>query len=76
MRSSLIPRRTQPTACPRTNPRIAELMGLLASTKISFPGCESKGQPKDMVPLLAPKEVESLMQPWKERIAIFEAEKF
>ncbi len=51
------------------------LMGFLASTKFSFPGCEPKGQPKDMVPLLAPKEVESLMQPWKERNAIFEAEK-
>jgi len=51
------------------------LMGFFASTKFSFPGCEPKGQPKDMVPLLAPSEVESMMQPWRERNALYEAEK-
>lgn len=51
------------------------LMGFFASTKFSFPGCEPKGQPKDMIPLLAPQKIESLMQPWKERSAIYEAEK-
>ncbi|MFM8187130.1 MAG: PSD1 and planctomycete cytochrome C domain-containing protein [Pirellula sp.] len=41
------------------------LYGILSSTKYSFPGCEPKGQPKDMVPLLEAAQVEALMQPWQ-----------
>ena len=43
------------------------LYGILASSKYSFPGCEPKGQPKDMVPLLDPSQIETLRKPWQEK---------
>lgn len=43
------------------------LYGILASSKYSFPGCEPKGQPKDMVPLLGPSQIETLRKPWQEK---------
>ena len=43
------------------------LYGILASSKYSFPGCEPKGQPKDMVPLLSPSQIETLRKPWQEK---------
>ncbi|MBK8039572.1 MAG: PSD1 domain-containing protein [Verrucomicrobiaceae bacterium] len=51
------------------------LYGIFSSTRFAFPGCEPKGQPRDMVPLIPPSEVDALMKPWKERNAKLEAEK-
>ena len=45
------------------------LYGIFSSTRFAFPGCEPKGQPRDMVPLITQTEVEALMKPWQERNA-------
>lgn len=39
------------------------LYGILESTRISFPGCEPNQQPRDLVPLLSPGQIEMLRQP-------------
>lgn len=47
------------------------LYGIFDSCRFSFPGCEPKGQPKDMVPLLAQNEIDELLAPYlakKQRI--------
>jgi hypothetical protein len=51
------------------------LYGIFESTKFAFPGCEPQGQPRDLVPLLPPSEIEALMRPWQEKVAAVEAEK-
>lgn len=51
------------------------LYGIFDSTCFAFPGCEPKGQPRDLVPLLTQAEIDALMQPWQERLAQIEAEK-
>ncbi len=51
------------------------LYGIFSSTRFAFPGCEPKGQPRDMVPLIPAAQVETLMKPWRERNAKAEAEK-
>ncbi|MEZ6119143.1 MAG: PSD1 and planctomycete cytochrome C domain-containing protein [Pirellulaceae bacterium] len=51
------------------------LYGIFESTKFAFPGCEPKGQPRDMVPLISPAEVDALMRPWQEKVAQVEVEK-
>jgi hypothetical protein len=51
------------------------LYGIFSSTRFAFPGCEPKGQPRDMVPLIPPSEVDALMKPWEERNAKLEAER-
>ncbi|MEI8211918.1 MAG: PSD1 and planctomycete cytochrome C domain-containing protein [Planctomycetota bacterium] len=51
------------------------LYGIFASSKFSFPGCEPKGQPRDMVPLPSAAETEAIMKPWQERRDAIEAEK-
>ena len=43
------------------------LYGIFASTRFSFSGCEAKGQPRDLVPLLGQEEIESFLRPWRER---------
>jgi hypothetical protein len=50
------------------------LYGIFSSTRFAFPGCEPKGQPRDMVPLIPQSEVDALMKPWQERNAKLEAE--
>ena len=45
------------------------LYGMLASSRFSFPGCEAKGQPRDLVPMLTPAETDALKAPWRERRA-------
>ncbi len=50
------------------------LYGIFGSTRFAFPGCESKGQPRDMVPLMTAGEVNAILQPWRERVAQAEAE--
>lgn len=51
------------------------LYGILASSKYSFPGCEPKGQPKDMVPLLAQPQIDELMKPWQAKADLAKAAK-
>jgi hypothetical protein len=51
------------------------LYGIFSSTRFAFPGCEPKGQPRDMVPLIPQAEADALMQPWQEQNANLEAEK-
>ena len=51
------------------------LYGILDSSRFSFPGCEPKGQPRDLVPLMSAAEVDSLLVPWRQRAAEIEEEK-
>ena len=51
------------------------LYGIFESTRFAFPGCEPKGQPRDLVPLIPPAEVDALMKPWEEKVAAAKAEK-
>lgn len=51
------------------------LYGIFSSTRFAFPGCEPKGQPRDMVPLIPQAEADALMKPWLEKNAKFEAAK-
>ncbi len=51
------------------------LSGIFQSTKFSFPGCEPKGRPRDLVPLLTPAENDSLLAPWKAKADALAAEK-
>lgn len=51
------------------------LYGIFSSTRFAFPGCEPKGQPRDMVPLIPQAEVDALMKPWQAKNAKLEAEK-
>ena len=51
------------------------LYGIFNSSRFAFPGCEPKGQPRDLVPLMSQADVDALMKPWQERVAIVEAEK-
>lgn len=41
--------------------------GIFSSTRFAFPGCEPKGQPRDLVPLLPKSEVDELMNAWRQR---------
>ena len=49
------------------------LYGILDGTKFPFPGCEAKGQPRDMVPLLSAAESDAALAPWKAAVAAREA---
>jgi hypothetical protein len=51
------------------------LYGIFSSTRFAFPGCEPKGQPRDMVPLIPQAEADALMKPWQDRFSRLEAEK-
>jgi hypothetical protein len=44
------------------------LYGIFDSTKFAFPGCEAKGQPRDMVSLLSQAETDALLAPWKAKV--------
>ncbi|MEX0671597.1 MAG: PSD1 and planctomycete cytochrome C domain-containing protein [Pirellulales bacterium] len=43
------------------------LYGILESARFAFPGCEPKGQPRDLVPLIPQAEVDAVMRQWRER---------
>ncbi len=43
------------------------LYGIFDSTRFSFPGCEPKGAPRDLVPLMSADEIKARMAPWRER---------
>ena len=51
------------------------LYGIFNSTRFAFPGCESKGQPRDLVPLMPQAQADALMNAWRERVVQAEAEK-
>jgi hypothetical protein len=51
------------------------LYGIFESTKFSFPGCEPKGQPRDLVPLMQDSQIGKLMESWKEENARLESER-
>ncbi len=50
------------------------LYGIFDSTRFAFPGCEPKGQPRDLVPLMTPPEIETRMAPWRATVAARDAE--
>ena len=50
------------------------LYGIFASSRFSFPGCEAKGQPRDLIPLIAPDQVEQLNSTYENQLAIRERE--
>jgi hypothetical protein len=43
------------------------LYGIFNSTRFAFPGCEPKGQPRDLVPLWPQAKIDELMDGWDER---------
>jgi hypothetical protein len=45
------------------------LYGIFDSTKLAFPGCEAKQQPRDLVPLVPPAEWERVVQPYQDKLA-------
>lgn len=45
------------------------LYGIFESTRFAFPGCEPKGQPRDLVPLISQAEISRRMKPWNEKVA-------
>jgi hypothetical protein len=51
------------------------LYGIFSSTRFAFPGCEPKGQPRDMVPLIPQAEADAQMNVWKEKTAKLDAAK-
>ena len=48
------------------------LYGIFASTRFSFPGCEPKGQPRDLVPLFEKSKVDALTADYQKRVAEYE----
>ena len=51
------------------------LYGILESTKFAFPGCEAKGQPRDLVPMISKSKIDELLKPWQDKVAEIELEK-
>ena len=51
------------------------LYGILASTKFSFPGCEPKQQPADLVSLISKAEQEQRLKPLDEKITKLDAQR-
>lgn len=51
------------------------LYGIFSSTKFAFPGCEAKGQPRDLVPLLTPTQIDEQLAPWRAEMALIEQQK-
>lgn len=48
--------------------------GIFSSTRFAFPGCEPKGQPRDLVPLIPQTQIDTLERQWQERNGSAEAE--
>lgn len=51
------------------------LYGIFESTQFAFPGCEPRGQPRDLVALLSQQEIDDRMQLWKSQSASARVEK-
>ena len=45
------------------------LYGILESSRFSFPGCEAKQKPRDMVPLQKPEDWSRTVEPWEKAMA-------
>ncbi len=45
------------------------LYGIFHSTRFAFSGCEAKGQPRDLVPLMTTTQMQELTNVWRERNA-------
>jgi mono/diheme cytochrome c family protein len=45
------------------------LYGIFDSTRLAFPGCEAKQQPRDMVPLSPPAEWSRVVEPYQKKLA-------
>lgn len=45
------------------------LYGILDSSRFSFPGCEAKQQPRDMVPLMPPDQWNQVVKPYQAKMA-------
>ncbi|MFM7132326.1 MAG: DUF1549 domain-containing protein, partial [bacterium] len=50
------------------------LYGILESSRFSFPGCEAKQKPRDMVPLQRPEEWARTVEPWEKTMARMDGE--
>ena len=50
------------------------LYGILDSTRLSFPGCEPNQQPRDLLPLQPPAEWERIVKPYREKLAVLDAQ--
>lgn len=48
------------------------LYGIFESTRFAFPGCEPKGQPRDMVPLIDPLQADSLKENYQRQLVEYE----
>ncbi|MFO1062750.1 MAG: PSD1 and planctomycete cytochrome C domain-containing protein [Pirellulales bacterium] len=48
------------------------LYGIFAGSRFSFSGCEAKGQPRDLVPLVSATDIESFKRRWLEKREPFE----
>lgn len=48
------------------------LFGIFDSTKYSFPGCEPRGQPSDLVPLLPKADIDAQNAAWRKRLTAWE----
>jgi hypothetical protein len=47
------------------------LYGIFQSSRFSFPGCEPKGQPRDLVPLIPQGEADRLMAEYNQKVAVY-----
>ncbi len=48
------------------------LYGIFESTRFAFPGCEPKGQPRDLVPLIDPSQADSFLANYRKELAEYE----
>lgn len=48
------------------------LYGIFESTRFAFPGCEPKGQPRDLVPLIDPAKADALQADYRQKLARYE----
>ncbi len=51
------------------------LYGIFESSKFSFPGCEAKGQPRDLIPMLPKSQVDAIFAPWHQKVTEIDQEK-
>lgn len=49
------------------------LSGIFQSTRFAFPGCEPKGQPRDLVPLIDKTTATTIQAEYQQRVAAYEA---
>ncbi len=57
---------------PVTSDDYYALYGIFSSTRFAFPGCEPKGQPRDLVPLLSQPEVDARKAAYAKRLREYE----